>query len=963
MTVTTGNDRRADAVGNGSLLVFAYDFLILANTDIKVYHVDAAGLSTLLTLTTDYTVSGVGTSGGGNITLTSAYAVAGTPAATESILMLGETAKTQETDLLQNGAYNAEVQEAIGDKLTLIANEHERERDRSLRLALSDSAVTVSTLLPVVVGNTTIAWNAAGTALVEGPTVTAISGAAASATAAAASATAASASASTSSTNAAATAADLVATNQDTIDTAADLVQTAADVLLTAADVVTIAGSTASTSADVVLTHADVVLTNADVVSTTADAVATAADLVQTNIDQLAVAADLVATNQDTIDTAADLVATNQDTIDTAADLVQTNLDQISAAASAVATAADLVLTNADQISAAANAAITAQDAIDTAADAVATAADLVLTDADQVSAAASAAAAAASYDLFDDRYLGSKSSAPTVDNDGNALITGALYFNSTTDILYVRNSASAWQSASSSISTTFQRFEYTAGGGETSFTGADDNSNTLSYDSGFEYTFLNGVLLNDGDYTSTTGTSVTGLTALTAGDKLEIIAHGTATPGDFYTKAAADAKYELIGAVDLTAPGPIGGTTPGSGSFTDVSLSDTDAGAAVGPILTLYRNSASPGHDDVMGGVNFDGETSTSAQLTYASIRGGGSGVTNGSSRGTLTFHTDAGGGGLTERMRIDDDGKLMIGETENANMTLGLTINQGTSDDEILTLKSSDVAHAMTSYIETDSFYTIAKSSGPNGGARVRVFRENSGSGEGVLLTQVLGSPTLTTTKSTVNWNSGMEFNYFGHDGSDAITDVNANGNVFAVKVSKASGTKYIFGIDEDGDIYQDGTTNNVFDAWDDAVLLRGLQLQQSEDHAGRNTLELKDQLIKSRFDGNRYTKEDLQAAKLIEVVSDESWDADGERSLINETVRGYLQTGAIWQNHEMLDALMEAMETALKSVGVNDFQKDYVRPRFVERGLPTQILDWTGTIPTDVTVPDIAPKAFNA
>ena len=554
MTVTTGNDRRADAVGNGSLLVFAYDFLILANTDIKVYHVDAAGLSTLLTLTTDYTVSGVGTSGGGNITLTSAYAVAGTPAATESILMLGETAKTQETDLLQNGAYNAEVQEAIGDKLTLIANEHERERDRSLRLALSDSAVTVSTLLPVVVGNTTIAWNAAGTALVEGPTVTAISGAAASATAAAASATAASASASTSSTNAAATAADLVATNQDTIDTAADLVQTAADVLLTAADVVTIAGATASTAADVVLTHADVVLTNADVVSTTADAVATAADLVQTNIDQLAVAADLVATNQDTIDTAADLVATNQDTIDTAADLVQTNLDQISAAASAVATAADLVLTNADQISAAANAAITAQDAIDTAADAVATAADLVLTDADQVSAAASAAAAAASYDLFDDRYLGSKSSAPTVDNDGNALITGALYFNSTTDILYVRNSASAWQSASSSISTTFQRFEYTAGGGETSFTGADDNSNTLSYDSGFEYTFLNGVLLNDGDYTSTTGTSVTGLTALTAGDKLEIIAHGTATPGDFYTKAAADAKYELIGGFDLTA-------------------------------------------------------------------------------------------------------------------------------------------------------------------------------------------------------------------------------------------------------------------------------------------------------------------------------------------------------------------------------------------------------------------------
>jgi len=44
--------------------------------------------------------------------------------------------------------------------------------------------------------------------------------------------------------------------------------------------------------------------------------------------------------------------------------------------------------------------------------------------------AAASATDAANTYDAFDDRYLGSKSSAPTVDNDGNALLTGALYWN-----------------------------------------------------------------------------------------------------------------------------------------------------------------------------------------------------------------------------------------------------------------------------------------------------------------------------------------------------------------------------------------------------------------------------------------------------------------------------------------------------------------------------------------------------
>jgi len=47
--------------------------------------------------------------------------------------------------------------------------------------------------------------------------------------------------------------------------------------------------------------------------------------------------------------------------------------------------------------------------------------------------ASASATSAASSYDQFDDRYLGSKSSPPTVDNDGNPLLVGALYFNSVT--------------------------------------------------------------------------------------------------------------------------------------------------------------------------------------------------------------------------------------------------------------------------------------------------------------------------------------------------------------------------------------------------------------------------------------------------------------------------------------------------------------------------------------------------
>jgi hypothetical protein len=157
-----------------------------------------------------------------------------------------------------------------------------------------------------------------------------------------------------------------------------------------------------------------------------------------TNADAAATAADLIATNQDTIDTAADLVATNQDTIDTAADLVATNQDTLDTAADLVLTNADVVLTHADVV-------LTAADAAATALDKIATHADVVLTGADVISAAASASAAAASADAFDDVYLGSKSSDPTTDNDGDPLAAGMLYYNTVSTIMRIY-SGSAWE-------------------------------------------------------------------------------------------------------------------------------------------------------------------------------------------------------------------------------------------------------------------------------------------------------------------------------------------------------------------------------------------------------------------------------------------------------------------------------------------------------------------------------------
>lgn len=98
-----------------------------------------------------------------------------------------------------------------------------------------------------------------------------------------------------------------------------------------------------------------------------------------------------------------------------------------------------------DSILGSATSAATSASAAATSATNAANSASAASTSASDASASASAAAA--SYDSFDDRYLGSKSTAPTVDNDGNALLTGALYWNTATNTLYVWT-GSTWTQA-----------------------------------------------------------------------------------------------------------------------------------------------------------------------------------------------------------------------------------------------------------------------------------------------------------------------------------------------------------------------------------------------------------------------------------------------------------------------------------------------------------------------------------
>nr|BAR37663.1 putative tail fiber [uncultured Mediterranean phage uvMED] len=115
-------------------------------------------------------------------------------------------------------------------------------------------------------------------------------------------------------------------------------------------------------------------------------------------------------------------------------------VDAVSAATSATA-AASSATAAASSATASANSATASANSATTSGNSATAAASSA------TAAATSATEAAASADAFDDIYLGSKSSDPSTDNDGDALAAGMLYFNTTNDILRVY-SGSAWQDA-----------------------------------------------------------------------------------------------------------------------------------------------------------------------------------------------------------------------------------------------------------------------------------------------------------------------------------------------------------------------------------------------------------------------------------------------------------------------------------------------------------------------------------
>jgi hypothetical protein len=136
MTVSSTTTKNSYA-GDGSTTAFSYTFKIFDEDDITVVlRNNSTGAETTQTITTNYTVSGVGNAGGGTVTFVTA------PPTGNTVVLLRITPLTQLTDYTPNDPFPAESHEDALDKLTFITQELQEEVGRSLKLSQTNEIAT-----------------------------------------------------------------------------------------------------------------------------------------------------------------------------------------------------------------------------------------------------------------------------------------------------------------------------------------------------------------------------------------------------------------------------------------------------------------------------------------------------------------------------------------------------------------------------------------------------------------------------------------------------------------------------------------------------------------------------------------------------------------------------------------------------------------------------------------------------
>lgn len=144
-----------------------------------------------------------------------------------------------------------------------------------------------------------------------------------------------------------------------------------------------------------------------------------------------------------------------------------------------------------------------------------------------------------------------------------------------------------------------------------------------------------------------------------------------------------------------------------------------------------------------------------------------------------------------------LTTSGTAYIGDTANADVTLGLTINQGAADNQILALKSSDVAHGMTDIAETDTFGYGAKISPTAGGVAFVGLTEETAA------LQLAGFGTNDDTTKTSGGSAYIVMDARKKSGT-TVGAPGANANLLAIGYA---GTQ-AFLFDKEGDAHADSS-----------------------------------------------------------------------------------------------------------------------------------------------------------
>ncbi len=321
-----------------------------------------------------------------------------------------------------------------------------------------------------------------------------------------------------------------------------------------------------------------------------------------------------------------------------------------------------------------------------------------------------------------------------------------------------------------------------------------------------------------------------------------------------------------------------------------------TNAGAN----LTMYG-----GASGSAGAFRFRNATTVTANITAS---GQIEAVSGGVSTPTFAFTTDPNTGmtrpttdtlqfvtGGAEAMRITSGQTISTGGESSPDVGAGgLGLDQNANDDAIITFKSSDVAHGMTSSVETDTYAIFKKQSATKGGLQIRAFAEDNPNERINIDAQGDGDVTESTSTSTKGAICLISSNKSG----SGQGSMNANGNILSI--ANYSATRFLF--EGNGDFHADGGSN-TFDEYEDAQLVRAYDLSH-----GRGVID-------SKFDKFvSYNHEKLADLRLV------GREEDGTPNhFINVTGFQRLHNGAIWQQYEKHQRLAEAVyEMAKEALG---------------------------------------------